>query len=281
MHLARVRRQGRKRTTLLHQRVELRAQTLERVVGKAGTYFAGIQQRAFGVVHPKQQGAQATAPPLRLGETADDKLLPLAAFELDPLAAAAAPIRRIGALADDAFKANLAGGCNEVCGAGVKRCAEPQGLASVFLHERFQRCAALEQRFFTQVTPRVHRQVKHGVDKVGGGRAIKSVLQALKVRRSVVARSGELAVEPSGAQAQGLDGIGDGREFVGPVVAAPGEQTHGAARVDASKDAVAVKFQLVNPAHAIRWRRVGQRGQLRRQRLGKGLEWASEWCRFG
>src|SRR5437763_972676 len=73
-------------------------------MGVPGAHLARVDQAlAIVAVVANQQRPQADAGPLRVGEAADDKLLPSDALDLHPRRAAALDVRAVQVLADDAF----------------------------------------------------------------------------------------------------------------------------------------------------------------------------------
>src|SRR5439155_8134195 len=79
---------------------------------EAGSDLAGIAQVA-ALVDRQEQGAQRARLAVARAPADDDELLALHAFDLQPVPAAAADIRSIGALGDDAFLAGLAHGIEQ------------------------------------------------------------------------------------------------------------------------------------------------------------------------
>ena len=83
-------------------------QIAQRRAVEAGADLAGVDE-VGAVVVADQQRAERDAAALRRGETADDEFLVADALELEPVAGAAAAVRRIGPLGDDTLVAALAG----------------------------------------------------------------------------------------------------------------------------------------------------------------------------
>ena len=97
------RRIGEGRRRLL-ELVQHRAQLCQGLVVESGPDLAGIAELAR-FVDAEQQRAESPAAALRIGESADDHFLPLAALDLDPLARAhTRAVERVGALRDRAFE---------------------------------------------------------------------------------------------------------------------------------------------------------------------------------
>ena len=69
--------------------LQLRVQRGQLLLAEATAHIARVAQAAIRVMYPQQQRPEAGAGALRFGVSADDELLPVAAFELDPVTASA------------------------------------------------------------------------------------------------------------------------------------------------------------------------------------------------
>ena len=108
VHAAHARRIGERRALPL-ERVELRAERLQRRAVEAGSDLSAIAQRALRIVRAEQQRTESDARSAGLREPRDHELLALRAPHLEPGARAAGPVRRVDALRDDALDAARAG----------------------------------------------------------------------------------------------------------------------------------------------------------------------------
>src|SRR5439155_22669085 len=85
-----------KRTALLAQLIQAPAQIEQGLVRETGTDLAGINQPlAVIAVVADEQGAEADARPLRIGEAADHELLAADAFDLQPPVTARLKVRTV------------------------------------------------------------------------------------------------------------------------------------------------------------------------------------------
>ena len=97
------------RRRVLLQLVERASQRHQQAIVETGADLAGVAQLPAGLVHAKQQGAEAPPAPLRVGKSADDHFLPLRAFHLEPLARShTVAIQRVRSLGHGAFQAKVA-----------------------------------------------------------------------------------------------------------------------------------------------------------------------------
>ena len=71
--------------TLLFYSLEALPKGCQHLVTEPSAYSAGIDQVARAVVIPDKQGAKASPRPSRIGEAADNKLVLLQAFDLEPV----------------------------------------------------------------------------------------------------------------------------------------------------------------------------------------------------
>ena len=106
---------------------ELGQELAQEFVVEAGADLAGIAKLAV-VVITKQKCAETFARTLRIGEPADDHLLPLRAFDLHPLARTrSARVARVRFLADGALEAKLAGLLEKRIAAALHLGTDPDG----------------------------------------------------------------------------------------------------------------------------------------------------------
>ena len=110
-------------------------------------------------------------------------------------------------------------------------------------------------------------QIEKEVVDVVSARRIERVLQGVEVGRDVLLQYDDLAVEPRGLDAEGLDCRGEGFELGGPVIAVAGEEAS-ATLLDAGQQPVPVELDFIAPLSASRHAR-GQGGELRRQCHGQ------------
>ena len=156
---------GASRLQLLQARVEAR----QRGVVEAAADAPGVAQRAVLVVHADEEGAEAAARPGRLGEAADDELLPAAALGLEPRARAPAGVRAAGALGHDALELLQAGLLEDGAAAALDVVAEPHRavqLAAAPLEQPLQPALALLERQLAQVLTVLEEQVEGDVGHV-------------------------------------------------------------------------------------------------------------------
>src|SRR6516162_8132963 len=90
------------------QSVELFAQIGETLGAKAGADASRIAQCSRRVVVTGEKGAKTFALAFGVGKADDNDLLAIAAFDLEPSAAASLAVGRVAALGDDAFEAEAA-----------------------------------------------------------------------------------------------------------------------------------------------------------------------------
>src|SRR5207253_4231278 len=88
--------------------IEPRAQIEQQLRVEAGADLAGEHEFVLLEI-PDEQRAEADAPPLRIGEAADDELLRRLAFHLQPVRRAAVLVGRAAPLRDHAFPALATG----------------------------------------------------------------------------------------------------------------------------------------------------------------------------
>ena len=81
---------------------------LRRFLREAGSGAANVNKLAAAVV-AERQGTDRVARRCRRGVAADNEFLAVGAFGLEPFAVAARAVRRVAALADDAFQPQAAG----------------------------------------------------------------------------------------------------------------------------------------------------------------------------
>ncbi|MNL01824.1 hypothetical protein D3C87_1223090 [compost metagenome] len=110
----RLRLSGAERRGLLDQRGELSVKIQKTTVIKARAHAAGIPQASRRLVNAKQKGAEPDAPALGRGVPHDDELLPLGAFDLDPIIRATRNISCRLALGHDSLESHAACGCDQV-----------------------------------------------------------------------------------------------------------------------------------------------------------------------
>lgn len=83
-------------------------------VVKARAHAAGIPQTSRRIVDAKQKGAEPHAAALWRRVSHDDELLPLGAFDLDPIVRATRDISGRLAFGHDSLESHAACGCNQV-----------------------------------------------------------------------------------------------------------------------------------------------------------------------
>jgi hypothetical protein len=91
------------------KRLESAPQPFKLGLPDAGAGAAGIDQPSVRIVVGEQQRAEPRSPPLRVGPADHDEFLALEAFDLEPQAAVAGRVCRIGAFRDDALELEFAG----------------------------------------------------------------------------------------------------------------------------------------------------------------------------
>ena len=245
---------------LLCQLVQLGVDVDQGLVVEAGADAAGIDQAALLVVDADQDGAQGLTGAFGVCPAADDELLPMAAFELDPIGGAGRGVGAGLAFADDAFEPHLAGGCDHVLRRGVEGVAESQCRGGIG-EQRAQGGSAIDEGEAGEVDAVVEGQVEEEVDKILLAVEIEGVLQRLEIGRAVGIEDHDFAVEPSGGQVQIGDLPGDAFELGCPVVPVAGEQADLAPVVDAGEHAVAVELDLEQPVFGLGRRLVDQGGE--------------------
>src|SRR5580704_17530309 len=131
---------GLERAAVLLHLAELGVQQVQRPLVEPGPHLARVDQPPLTVVVPEQQGAEAGAAALRVGEPADDQLLVVLALELQPVLGPAGLVGGAGPLGDEPLPAQAAG-------LGV----EPDAVADPVLGEA-QRVAEVQQLLQPLVT---------------------------------------------------------------------------------------------------------------------------------
>ena len=184
----------RERALVGRERIELLPQLRQRSRVEAGADVACIAQCTLVVVNTQQERPETSARSLRIGPTTDDELLPLGAFELDPVRRTAGAIDGILALADDAFKAELACGQSDVAARRVELVAETDRVGIDAVDQRLEDATPVFQRHFAQVLSAAERQIENEVDDVFGACLVEGVLQRLEVRHARTAMDDDLTV---------------------------------------------------------------------------------------
>ena len=218
-------------------------------------------------MHAEQQGADAPARALRLGEATDHELLSVAKLQLDPVGAALRTVGRALALADQPFEAEPSGRFEQRCGLSLERLAEPQRGLRLGIEQRLQAGAPRFDGPLAQVLPIVEGKVEQVVADGVGAPGLEGVLQGLEVGCAASAFNDDLAVEPGLLQAERTHGGHHLRQPRRPVDAVAGERMHRVA-VGAHEHAVAVELDLVQPAVAL-GRAVDPARELRREPRGE------------
>ena len=250
----------------LELRRSARREPRQRGVVEAAADAAGVAQRALLVVDAEQEGAEAAARPGRLGEAADDELLPAAALGLEPGARAPAGVRAVGALGHQALEALQAGLLEDGVAAALDVVAEPHHavqLAAAALEQPLQPALALRERQLAQVLAVLEEEVEGDVGRRRPGRP--SLSARCSAPKSLTPRSSKTTASPSShvpGGRQGRERLGDAGEPLRPVQPVAREQAH-AVVVDAGGDAVAVVLDLVQPV-VVAGRLVDERRQRQR-----------------
>lgn len=120
----RLRLSGAERRCLLVQRGKLFVKIQETTVVKARAHAAGIPQTSRRLVDAEQKGAEPDAGALWRRVSHDDELLPLGAFDLDPIVRATRDIPGRLPLGHDSLESHAACGCDQVRRRGAKRLAK-------------------------------------------------------------------------------------------------------------------------------------------------------------
>src|SRR5260221_7115540 len=196
----------------------------------------------------------------RIGPADDRQLFAALAFDLEPAVAAARPVRRIGALEDDALELHLAGLAME----GVAVAAEMVAVADSVRRPREHGSESLLARDEARIHQRIAVEMEQIEGAIDGARRValrEIVLERRERAHAVRLQVHDFAVDDPLAQRQRGERCRDGRELVGPVMAVAAEELRLAA-ADAADHAIAVELDLVQPVVALR--HVGdQRRQLR------------------
>ncbi|KDS78493.1 hypothetical protein KM22_02777 [Bordetella bronchiseptica KM22] len=258
---------ARKRLGILAQRRQPLAQRAQRGRAEARPHAARIAQLA-ALAQAHQQGAQVAARAGRFGIAADDEFLARAALQLQPALRAAGPVRRVQALADQAFQAQPAGFVPGRLAFGVV--GHRQALRE---HQR-RVLGHLPQQVLEPLLPGLQGQGAQVLAIPEGkverdehqpfGLAVQRILQQLEIGHAAFVEHDDLAVEPAAPQLQRAQRARQRRHASLPILVAAADQAHAAGRAG-RQDAVAVVLDLVRPARPMR-RAVHQRGQLGRQR---------------
>ena len=118
-------------------------------------------------------------------------------------------------------------------------------------------------------------KVKQVVDDAGRAGVVEGILQRAEVRQALLIHHHNFPVQPARAHTQIPQRLDQRRQPGAPVVAVSRDAANRCA-VDAGQQAVAVKFDLVEPVPRIGRHSLDQRGQLRGQVVGQvGLQGAA------
>ena len=112
-----------------------------------------------------------------------------------------------------------------LAGAPVKVRAEVHALDALGLDKLLEQRPPGVQKHMAQVVAGEIGQIEKEVVDVVGARRIERILQGGEVGPAVLVQDDDLAVEPRGLDAEGLDCRGEGFELGGPVIAVAGEET--------------------------------------------------------
>lgn len=133
------------------QRLEPGENSAQSRLAEARPHLAGIAQlAAVGVVQAQQQSTKAAAATLGIGIADHHELLPVLAFELDPVLAARGAVRAADALADQPFHLHLAGAVQQRGGRFVEVVGIAQGVGLMALKQFLQAA----RRCSTATSPR-------------------------------------------------------------------------------------------------------------------------------
>lgn len=159
-----------------------------------------------------------------VGEAADHELLARVGFELEPGRRAGRHVGRVDALGDDAFQPQGAGRREDAGGIPTEVGAEVHALDAFGLDKLLEQRPPGVQRHVAQIVAGEIGQIEKEVVDAVGARRIERVLQGVEVGRAVLVQYDDLAVEPRGLDAEGLDRRGEGFELGGPVIAVAREE---------------------------------------------------------
>ena len=154
-----------------------------------------------------------------------------------------------------------------LAGAPLKVRAEVHALDALGLDKLLEQRPPGVQKHMAQVVAGEIGQIEKEVVDVVGARRIERILQGGEVGPAVLVQDDDLAVEPRGLDAEGLDCRGEGFELGGPVIAVAGEEAS-ATLLDTGQQSVPVELDFIAPLSAGRHAR-GQGGELRRQCRGQ------------
>ncbi len=233
----------------------------------AGADVARVLQLAVRVVVAEQEAADFRGRARAVGEAADHELLARVGFELEPGRRAGRHVGRVDALGDDAFQPQGAGRREDAARIPIEVRAEVHALDALGLDKLLEQRPPGVQRHVAQVVAGEIEQVEQEVVDAVSARRIERVLQGVEVGRAVLVQYDDLAIEPRGLDAEGLDCRGEGFELGGPVIAVAGEEAS-ATRLDTGQQPVPVELDFIAPLSAGRHAR-GQGGELRRQCRGQ------------
>src|SRR5215471_710742 len=262
----RLRREG---TSLALERAQPARELPQRLFREACADLPRVDQAAL-LVHAGEERPQAHPRAFRIGVAPDDDLLPLGAFDLEPLAASRAAIGRVPQLGHDALE-TVPAGLGEEGGAVAHHMIAVADGARRITHRSEQigeEAFAVLQACPHQIEPVQVQEVEDEVGELARVQSREMVLQRLEARGPVLQQHGDLAVEEGTLGVETHQSLRDRREIVRPVTAVPAEEAH-AAVLDAGEDAVAIVLHLVEPRLA-RGRAVDEDRQLGREKFGQG-----------
>ena len=124
----------------------------------------GIDERPSASCTPRSSEPKPTRLP-GIGIAADHELLAARALQLDPRGRARRRVRAVGALADEAFQALLAGALEQLPHRSVEGLAESHVCRVVALEHRLEQLAALDERHAREIVAAEMRQVEGEVDE--------------------------------------------------------------------------------------------------------------------
>ena len=214
----------------------------------------------------EQQGAEAVSAAGRIGEADDDELVLVQAFDLEPIGAAAGPVRLVAALGDRALDLVVAGLRKEIGATADLMVAVADHVRPIVRHDLGERLLALLQRKAGEIEAVEIEQIEGEEHEIVGRARGDPVLQIGKIRRAVGRQRDQLAIDQRAGDRQCGQRARQRREFRSPIEPVAGDQPC-FALLDARQQAIAVILDLVQPFRAVR-RGVDESGELRCDAFG-------------
>ncbi len=238
-----------KGTALLYERVQPVAQHGMNLLREAGTGTPRVDQLACIAVVAQQQRSDAAHAVRQINPAANDKLLLMDAFRLEPAGAAAGAVGRIGTFRKDAFGMQLASRVEDL-GAIAGQILAEADVVRVLAQHGAQQALAFAQRQSARVMPVDVQQV----EAIEGERVLfvllERRLQAREAGQAAAVQHDDFAIKDGFVRVHAGKCCRDRLHAVRPIQAAAGVEGNRPPAL-VSLHAVAVQLQLMHPLRAV------------------------------